>query len=188
VSAWQALSAHWSYQERTWLSPQPRDGSCFHRPLHHSSLNNWRGPTTWLTWRRLNPLVFDCLQFSWLLSHRRTCPRMQKGKTYDTEDSLVVTHPNTMTGLSMGEQTRSWILQYLWSYVVVCFLCGIIYHFATTWNIYDIEVWVSRCSFPSVMEGRRGSPPRFLDGTLRYRRTRIFSKNTASPSSAESCL
>ncbi|KAI2616302.1 hypothetical protein GGR54DRAFT_610361 [Hypoxylon sp. NC1633] len=41
-------------------------------------------------------------------------------KTYNTRDSLVVTDPTTslaVSGLSMGEQTGSRILQILWSYV-----------------------------------------------------------------------
>jgi hypothetical protein len=44
-----------------------------------------------------------------------------KMKTYNTEDSLVVTHPTTssaVTGLSMGERTGSRVLQYVWSYVI----------------------------------------------------------------------
>jgi hypothetical protein len=42
-------------------------------------------------------------------------------KTYNTRDSLVVTHPTTglaVTGLSMGERTGSRVLQHLWSYVL----------------------------------------------------------------------
>ncbi|ORY59311.1 uncharacterized protein BCR38DRAFT_351782, partial [Pseudomassariella vexata] len=41
-------------------------------------------------------------------------------KTYNTRDSLVVTHPTTnlaVCSLSMGEQTGSRILCSLWSYV-----------------------------------------------------------------------
>ena len=42
-------------------------------------------------------------------------------KTYSTGDSLVVTDPTTspaISGLSMGEQTGSRVLHYLWPYVI----------------------------------------------------------------------
>ena len=48
--------------------------------------------------------------------------RMQKEKTYNTRDSLVVTDPTTslaLTGLSMGERTGSRVFQWVWSYVLV---------------------------------------------------------------------
>jgi hypothetical protein len=48
--------------------------------------------------------------------------RKKKKETYNTEDSLVVTHPTTdsaVAGLSMGERTGSRIFQCLWSYVPV---------------------------------------------------------------------
>ena len=44
----------------------------------------------------------------------------QNEKTYNTRDSLVVTHPTTslaVTDLSMGERTGSRAFQCLWSYV-----------------------------------------------------------------------
>jgi hypothetical protein len=48
---------------------------------------------------------------------------MQKSKkTYNSWDSLVVTHPTTnqpACGLSMAERTGSPVLHTLWSYVVV---------------------------------------------------------------------
>ncbi len=45
-----------------------------------------------------------------------------KTKTYNTEDSLVVTHPTTgsaLTSLTRGERTGSRIASRIWSYVVV---------------------------------------------------------------------
>ena len=47
--------------------------------------------------------------------------RKKKKKTYSTEDSLVVTDlttDSTVSSLSMGEQTGSRVLYYLWPYVV----------------------------------------------------------------------
>lgn len=46
--------------------------------------------------------------------------KKQVQKTYNTEDSLVVTDPTTssaLTGLSRGERTGSRILLWVWSYV-----------------------------------------------------------------------
>ena len=48
--------------------------------------------------------------------------RIEKQKTYNTRDSLVVTDPATgmpFTGLSMGERTGSRASQWVWSYVPV---------------------------------------------------------------------
>ena len=48
--------------------------------------------------------------------------RQNSHKTYNTEDSLVVTDPTTnsaLTSLSMREQTGPRVLQWLWSYVEV---------------------------------------------------------------------
>ncbi|KOS40957.1 hypothetical protein ACN38_g8169 [Penicillium nordicum] len=45
---------------------------------------------------------------------------MDKNKTYNSEDSLVVTHPTTNSpacGLSTAERTGSPVLHTLWSYV-----------------------------------------------------------------------
>ncbi|KOS45500.1 hypothetical protein ACN38_g3584 [Penicillium nordicum] len=45
-----------------------------------------------------------------------------KTKTYNSEDSLVVTHPTTNSpacGLSTAERTGSPIFHTLWSYVVI---------------------------------------------------------------------
>ncbi len=45
----------------------------------------------------------------------------EKYKTYNTEDSLVVTDPTTnpaLIGLSMGERTGSRVFQWVWSYVL----------------------------------------------------------------------
>ena len=47
---------------------------------------------------------------------------IERQKTYNTRDSLVVTDPTTdlaVTGLTMGERTGSRVFQYLWSYVLV---------------------------------------------------------------------
>ncbi|KAJ5801475.1 uncharacterized protein N7518_003543, partial [Penicillium psychrosexuale] len=44
----------------------------------------------------------------------------QQGKTYNSEDSLVVTHPTTNSpacGLSTAERTGSPVFHTLWSYV-----------------------------------------------------------------------
>ena len=46
--------------------------------------------------------------------------RKKEGRTYNTRDSLVVTHPTTslaLIGLSMGERTGSRVFQWVWSYV-----------------------------------------------------------------------
>jgi hypothetical protein len=46
---------------------------------------------------------------------------MQKTKTYNSEDSLVVTHPTTNSpacGLSTAERTGSPVFHTLWSYVL----------------------------------------------------------------------
>ena len=46
---------------------------------------------------------------------------IERQKTYNTRDSLVVTDPTTdlaVTGLTMGERTGSRVFQYLWSYVL----------------------------------------------------------------------
>ncbi|KAK2021966.1 hypothetical protein LX32DRAFT_603703, partial [Colletotrichum zoysiae] len=46
-----------------------------------------------------------------------------KKKTYNTRYSLIVTDSTTnpaLTGLSMGERTGSRVLQWVWSYVLVC--------------------------------------------------------------------
>ena len=46
-----------------------------------------------------------------------------KTKTYNSEDSLVVTHPTTNSpacGLSTAERTGSPIFHTLWSYVLLC--------------------------------------------------------------------
>ena len=46
----------------------------------------------------------------------------KKTKTYNTRDSLVVTHPTTslaVAGLSRGERTGSRVFQCLWSYVLL---------------------------------------------------------------------
>ena len=56
----------------------------------------------------------------WIESPERSKKKHRK-KTYNTRDSLVVTHPTTslaVTGLSMGERTGSRIFQCLWSYVI----------------------------------------------------------------------
>ena len=48
--------------------------------------------------------------------------RSQKTKTYNSRDSLVVTHPTTSRpacGLSMAERTGSPVFHTLWSYVLV---------------------------------------------------------------------
>ena len=68
----------------------------------------------------------------WLLEHSGTRKRASQGqqknknkKTYNTRDSLVVTHPTTSLALiclSMGERTGSRVLKWVWSYVVFC--CG----------------------------------------------------------------
>ncbi|KAK0639039.1 hypothetical protein B0T16DRAFT_360265, partial [Cercophora newfieldiana] len=50
----------------------------------------------------------------------RLIAKRGKNKTYNTRDSLVVSHPTTslaLTGLSMGERTGSRIFQWVWSYV-----------------------------------------------------------------------
>ena len=58
-------------------------------------------------------------------SGRLTLTKFEKKKlqkTYSTRDSLVVTDPTTslaVSGLSMGEQTGSRVLHYLWPYVIV---------------------------------------------------------------------
>ena len=58
-------------------------------------------------------------------------PRIKnkKTKTYNSEDSLVVTHPTTNSpacGLSTAERTGSPVFHTLWSYVA-CYMCeGII--------------------------------------------------------------
>ena len=47
----------------------------------------------------------------------------KKKKTYNSRDSLVVTHPTTnrpACGLSTAERTGSPVLHTLWSYVLVC--------------------------------------------------------------------
>ena len=49
--------------------------------------------------------------------------RTKRSKTYNTRDSLVVTHPTTslaVAGLSRGERTGSRVFQCLWSYVLDC--------------------------------------------------------------------
>jgi hypothetical protein len=49
-------------------------------------------------------------------------------KTYSTGDSLVVTDPTTspaISGLSMGEQTGSRVLHYLWPYVLDLVVCRV---------------------------------------------------------------
>ena len=54
--------------------------------------------------------------------------RKKKRKTYNSEDSLVVTHPTTNSpacGLSTAERTGSPIFHTLWSYVVDINLEGI---------------------------------------------------------------
>ncbi|OTB11048.1 hypothetical protein K445DRAFT_69082, partial [Daldinia sp. EC12] len=46
-----------------------------------------------------------------------------KRKTYNTEDSPVVTDPTTssaVSSLSMGERTGSRVFCFLWSYVIIC--------------------------------------------------------------------
>lgn len=51
-----------------------------------------------------------------------TAKSSKKIKTYNSRCSLVVTDPTTnlpVRGLSMGEQTGSRVLLYLWSYVLV---------------------------------------------------------------------
>ena len=51
-------------------------------------------------------------------------------KTYNTRDSLVVTHPTTslaVAGLSRGERTGSRVFQCLWSYVIEGVL-GVVYY------------------------------------------------------------
>jgi hypothetical protein len=48
-------------------------------------------------------------------------PKMKKTKTYNSWDSLVVTHPTTnqpACGLSMAERTGSPVFHTLWSYVI----------------------------------------------------------------------
>ncbi|KAH8666896.1 hypothetical protein BX600DRAFT_283996 [Xylariales sp. PMI_506] len=47
---------------------------------------------------------------------------MKKNKTYNIEDSLVVTHPttnSTLCSLSMGERTGSRTFYKIWPYVMV---------------------------------------------------------------------
>ena len=51
---------------------------------------------------------------------RRDAKIAKANKTYNTRDSLVVTHPTTslaIAGLSRGERTGSRVFQCLWSYV-----------------------------------------------------------------------
>ncbi|KAJ9482563.1 hypothetical protein VN97_g10859 [Penicillium thymicola] len=55
--------------------------------------------------------------------------KLQKPKTYNSEDSLVVTHPTTNSpacGLSTAERTGSPIFHTLWSYVLFEQLEGMI--------------------------------------------------------------
>lgn len=62
---------------------------------------------------------------------KRPRPPSCKNKTYNTEDSLVVTHPTTnsaVTGLSMGERTGSRVFQYLWLYVIIFLLQRLMIH------------------------------------------------------------
>ncbi|KAJ5520702.1 hypothetical protein N7463_001155 [Penicillium fimorum] len=53
----------------------------------------------------------------------------KKQKTYNSEDSLVVTHPTTNSpacGLSTAERTGSPVFHTLWSYVLICMQGNII--------------------------------------------------------------
>ncbi|KUM56468.1 hypothetical protein ACN42_g10749 [Penicillium freii] len=56
--------------------------------------------------------------------------KKQKQRTYNSEDSLVVTHPTTNSpacGLSTAERTGSPVFHTLWSYVSCYLWEGIIY-------------------------------------------------------------
>ncbi|ORY58471.1 uncharacterized protein BCR38DRAFT_353109, partial [Pseudomassariella vexata] len=68
-------------------------------------------------------------------------------KTYNTRDSLVVTHPTTnlaLSSLSMGERTGSRIFWRLWSYVV---------------QMSRTEVYNKRCKVCALSSrGRRRRP------------------------------
>ena len=57
-----------------------------------------------------------------LTKHNYRCFARKKTKTYNSRDSLVVTHPTTnrpACGLSMAERTGSPVFHTLWSYVTV---------------------------------------------------------------------
>jgi hypothetical protein len=56
--------------------------------------------------------------------------RLKKTKTYNSEDSLVVTHPTTNSpacGLSTAERTGSPVFHTLWSYVLIFALIWVMY-------------------------------------------------------------
>ncbi|KAJ5521433.1 hypothetical protein N7527_005548 [Penicillium freii] len=61
------------------------------------------------------------LDVYWFAGTRQTIPhKPAKTKTYNSEDSLVVTHPTTNSpacGLSTAERTGSPVFHTLWSYV-----------------------------------------------------------------------
>jgi hypothetical protein len=55
-----------------------------------------------------------------ILEMAKNAKQKKKEKTYNTGDSLVVTHPTTgpaLACLTMGERTGSRIFRWLWSYV-----------------------------------------------------------------------
>src|SRR5947207_12281727 len=55
----------------------------------------------------------------------------QRAKTYNSRDSLVVTHPTTnrpSCGLSTAERTGSPVFHTLWSYVTIWVMKVILYH------------------------------------------------------------
>ncbi|KAJ5557982.1 hypothetical protein N7461_001954 [Penicillium sp. DV-2018c] len=57
--------------------------------------------------------------------------RKTKTKTYNSEDSLVVTHPTTNSpacGLSTAERTGSPVFHTLWSYVIGILLNSLIFN------------------------------------------------------------
>ena len=67
----------------------------------------------------MNKEPVQCVQY---VEEKNVNKKREPQKTYNTRDSLVVTHPTTslaVTGLSMGERTGSRVFQCLWSYVIV---------------------------------------------------------------------
>ena len=94
---------------------------------------------------------------------------LEKKKTYNTRDSLVVTHPTTslaVAGLSRGERTGSRVFRCLWSYVLVgansaghipesTGLCELV-KYGTSTSIIDINLSLTIGLAQPRVSGRRG--------------------------------
>ena len=134
-------NGEWVFQEHALHSRSPELGSSLSLrqgligPFHYATCYATMQPIRSL-WRKHQATIkiYDSLGLK-----TRNNLQKEEQKTYNSGDSLVVTDPTTnqpLTGLSMGERTGSRVFQWVWSYVPVSRIDGIIKSSVVVWSSY----------------------------------------------------